>query len=129
MKKNEKIATAIGGSAAIAVAVLVGASIFTSINTAAQNAPQPTATAVVSLFEINGYAEAPAKPEPAPEPVVEVAPAPAPEPVVEEPAAPDYGTPVPWVADPNSREGGFWDTTACPSGRAYQAADGNQYCA
>ena len=123
----------------VGVGVIGGAGIFGIQAIDANRATlEPTAepTSVVSVYETNGFAEAPEKVAPAPAPVVEAAPAPvepAPveEPVYDEPAAPDYGTPVPWIADPdpNNAEGGYWDTSACPSGAGYQAPDGNQYCA
>lgn len=127
MEKGQKLTAAVSAGALV-LAGLVGVGIFTSISNAT---PEPTS--VVSVYEVNGFAEAPAKQV---APVVEVVPV---APVAEEPApaepapqepAPDYGTPVPWIADsnPNNAEGGYWDTTQCPSGAAYQAPDGNQYC-
>jgi len=72
-----------------------------------------------------------ATPAPTPElvvvaPVEEPAP---PAPTADESATePDYGQPVPWIPDPGNAEGGYWDTTACPSSAAYTAPDGNSYC-
>lgn len=63
---------------------------------------------------------APVAPAPAPAPVAPPAPAPAP--------APALGMPVPWIPQPGNAEGGYWDTTACPSGSASVASDGVVRC-
>lgn len=113
---------ALGIAAVVGSAAIIGLNAWDARQTTAESIPAPV---VVSNFEVNGFAEAPEKPAPV---VVEAAP----EAVVEEPVpeAPDYGQPVPWIEDPNpnNTEGGYWDTTQCPSGSAYQAPDGNQYC-
>lgn len=89
MKTSEKIALGAGG----AVLAVAAAFIIPAVGTAA---PEPTAQPQVSVYEINGFAEAPEKVAPV---VTEEVPAPVegapaePEPVVEEPAAPDLCPP------------------------------------
>lgn len=96
----------VGGIAASAgVVAITGAALFAALG-GVQPAPTPTPTSVVSIFEINGYAEAPPKPTPEPV-VVEAPPAPEPEPVAEDiDGAP--GDLVPFIAsdDPNNALGG-----------------------
>ena len=87
--------------------------------------PQPTAVVQEEVTPTPTATPTP-PPEPVVEPVVEAPPVE--EAPVEEP--PYYGEPVPWIADPNpnNTEGGYWDTTQCPTSSAHQGPDGNQYC-
>jgi len=86
MKTSQVVAVAGGSAILIAVAGFFGVS--------AIGQPAPTAEPAVSVYEVNGYAEAPEKVAPAPvvaaepAPVVEEAPAPEPE-----PAGPDLCPP------------------------------------
>ena len=122
MKLSQVAPIAAGSAILLALVGVLGAN--------AIQAPKPTAVPAVSVYEVNGYAEAPEKVAPAPVVAAEPAPVVEEAPAEPEPPAPDYGTPVPWIADPNpnNAEGGYWDTSACPSGAGYQAPDGNQYC-
>lgn len=111
-----------------AVAVLGLGGVWAANATGIFERPMPEPTAVVREDPTTPPAATSTTPTPTadPAPVVEApAPEPDPAPVVDEP---DYGQPVPWIADPNNAEGGYWDTTACPSGAAYTAPDGNSYC-
>ncbi len=91
--------------------------------------PAPTPTSVVQE-ETTPTPTPTVTPTPTPTPTVEqvVEEVPVEEAPVDE--APYYGEPVPWIADPNpnSAEGGYWDTTQCPTSSAHQGPDGNQYC-
>ena len=93
--------------------------------------PTPTPTAVVSVFELNGLADAPPKPTPepvvAPEPAPVAPPAPAPEPAYGSYPA---GYPVPFIpsSDPEDAAGGYYDTSACASGSGSTGGDGVPYC-
>lgn len=85
------------------------------------------APVVVTPVESTAEPVAPVEVAPAP-----VAPAPvvvAPEPVAPAPPpAPELGMPVPWIVQEGNTEGGYWDTTACPSSTASVAADGVVRC-
>tara|TARA_R110002124_G_scaffold5003_8_gene31482 strand:- start:3819 stop:4247 length:429 start_codon:yes stop_codon:yes gene_type:complete len=140
----KKLTTGILAGLSAAAVIATGAILGVS-STTAEPEPSQAPTAVVVTVEENTLRqetpntvrqtvlpapvleEAVVEPAPVQAPVAAPAPTPAPEP---EPA-PDYGTPIPWIADPNpnNAEGGYWDTTQCASGAGYQAPDGNQYCA
>lgn len=138
MKKlTTGILASLSAAAVIATGAIIGASAmnaepeetkasFVTVdeNTLRQETPNTVRQTVLPAPVLE---EAVVEPAPVQAPVAAPAPAPAPEP---EPA-PDYGTPIPWIADPNpnNAEGGYWDTTQCASGAGYQAPDGNQYCA
>jgi hypothetical protein len=115
------IIASLGAAAVITTGALIGV----SANTAEPVDVQTHSPSVVSVEEVVAPEETST-----PAPTVEPAPA-AEEPAPEPAPAPNYGTRIPWVADPNpnNTEGGYWDTTQCASGAGYQAADGNQYCA
>jgi len=117
-------AQVIGGS--VFTAGLLAFSVWTFGPLIALGATAPVSPAVVTVIPEPTVTPTPT-PTPTVAPVAPVVVVPAP--VVEAPA-PDYGIPVPWIVDsnPNSVEGGYYDTTQCASGAGYTAADGNQYC-
>ena len=120
-----KIAGIGAGIVAAFAAAIIGGQALAS--TGGPTEPTPTPTYVVSVYELNGFAAGPPKATPTPATATEAAPiVAAPE---EAPEEPYYGTPLPWVAQEGNAEGGYWDTTQCPSSSGYTAPDGNQYCA
>ena len=117
-------------ASAAGVLLLAGGGVAVAMNQPVEEPVKRTEVSVVE--EAAPTVEPSAEPTVEPAPVVEApAPAPAPEPAPAPAPAPNYGTPIPWIADPNpnNAEGGYWDTTQCASGAGYQAPDGNQYCA
>lgn len=71
MKKSEKIGAWTAGIVGTGVLALLAANTYLPLLTLE---PTPEPTSIVSVYDTNGFSEAPPKPTPTPEPVVEVAP-------------------------------------------------------